>query len=92
MLDLGHNELTQLPDALGDLDGLTDFLYLHDNRLNTLPSSLDQLKKLRYLNLSANSFTTLPEAVCGLANLIELRASDNQLTELPDSVARLSRL
>ena len=41
MLDLGHNELTQIPDALGDLVGLTNFLYLHDNRLSTLPLSLE---------------------------------------------------
>ena len=33
MLDLGHNKLAGLPDALGDLSGLTDFLYLHDNGL-----------------------------------------------------------
>ena len=39
MLDLGHNELTSVPDGLGDLDGLTDFLYLHDNRLSALPAS-----------------------------------------------------
>jgi hypothetical protein len=38
MLDLGHNRLTCVPDALADLDGLTDFLYLHDNRLTSLPS------------------------------------------------------
>jgi Leucine-rich repeat (LRR) protein len=37
MLDLGHNKLAHLPDALGDLGGLTDFLYLHDNELTTLP-------------------------------------------------------
>ena len=40
MLDLGHNRLTEVPDALADLDGLTDFLYLHDNELTSLPSSL----------------------------------------------------
>ena len=32
-LDLGHNRLSHLPDALGDLTGMSDFLYLHDNRL-----------------------------------------------------------
>jgi len=46
VLDLGHNHLTSVPDALGDLDGLTDFLYLHDNQLTSLPSSLAQLKKI----------------------------------------------
>ncbi len=39
MLDLGHNTLTSVPDGLGDLDGLIDFLYLHDNRLRALPLS-----------------------------------------------------
>ena len=41
MLDLGHNQLTSVPEALADLDALTDFLYLHDNRLTLLPSSLE---------------------------------------------------
>ncbi|HEX6495783.1 MAG TPA: leucine-rich repeat domain-containing protein, partial [Acidobacteriaceae bacterium] len=43
MLDLGHNDLTEVPGALGELDGLTDFLYLHDNRLTLLPSSFNRL-------------------------------------------------
>ena len=62
MLDLGHNQLTQLPAALGDLPALTDFLYLHDNRLSSLPASLGRLTGLRYLNISENGFTTLPPA------------------------------
>jgi Leucine-rich repeat (LRR) protein len=52
MLDLAHNQLTRVPDGLANLDGLTDFLYLHDNRLTSLPSSLERLRKLRYLNIS----------------------------------------
>ena len=44
MLDLGHNRLTGVPDSLGDLDGLTDFVYPHDNRLTVLPSSLGRLQ------------------------------------------------
>src|ERR1700724_3149008 len=70
MLDLGHNELTRVPDALADLDGLTDFLYLHDNRLTSLPSCLAQLTKLRYLNISENGFEVFPESISGMASLI----------------------
>ena len=92
MLDLGHNRLTTVPEALGDLDTLGDFLYLHDNKLGSLPSSLERLTKLRYLNISENAFEIFPECVCGMANLIELRVSDNALSSLPQSVARLSRL
>jgi len=30
MLDLGHNKLTRLPESLGEIEGLTDFLYKRD--------------------------------------------------------------
>jgi Leucine-rich repeat (LRR) protein len=92
MLDLGHNKLAQVPDDLADLDGLTDFLYLHDNQLRSLPPSLARLTRLRYLNISENAFDALPESIFGMTGLIELRASDNRLTTLPDSVGRLARL
>src|SRR5580704_65029 len=61
MLDLGHNKLSQVPDALGDIVGLTDFLYLHDNQLVSLPASFACLTKLRYLNIGDNAFKELPE-------------------------------
>ena len=31
--------------SLGDLEGLSDFLHLHDNRLSSLPSSFSRLKR-----------------------------------------------
>ena len=91
MLDLGHNQLTRVPEALGDLEGLTDFLYLHDNRLTSLPSSLERLTKLRYLNISENAFEIWPESVCGMASLSELRASDKHRLgiALADSIAHV---
>jgi Leucine-rich repeat (LRR) protein len=92
MLDLGHNQIACVPEALGDLEGLTDFLYLHDNKLASLPESLGKLKKLRYLNISENAFAALPESVCAMESLIELRASDNNFTSIPDSIARLKNL
>src|ERR1700756_5565098 len=32
-LDLGHNRLSTVLEGMGELVGLTDFLYLHDNQL-----------------------------------------------------------
>jgi hypothetical protein len=78
--------------AWGDLEGLTDFLYLHDNELTELPPSLMRLKRLRYLNISENAFEVLPESVTGMFGLIELRATDNRLTYLPPAISRLTRL
>ena len=79
MLDLGHNQLTAVPESLGQLDSLTGFLYLHDNKLRALPSALAGLKRLRYLNISANEFDALPQAICGMESLFELRAWDLRL-------------
>jgi hypothetical protein len=81
-----------LPEAIGDLEGLTDFLYLHDNRLTELPGSMAKLNRLRYLNISKNGFAAWPDLLGGLAGLVELRASDNRITSVPDSISRLSRL
>ena len=92
MLDLGHNKLKNVPEARGDLAGLTDFLYLHGNELSALPSSLSRLSRLRYLNISENQFQELPECVCGMAGLLELRISDNRVEQLPDSLRHLTQL
>jgi hypothetical protein len=53
MLDLGHNQLTSVPEALVDLNALTDFLYLHYNRLTLLPSSLGGIPVAQALMLAA---------------------------------------
>ncbi|MGW7621610.1 leucine-rich repeat domain-containing protein [Streptomyces antimycoticus] len=73
-LDLGHNALTSLPDALGDLVELRDFLYLHGNCLSRLLETLGNLTRLRYLNVAENLLTTLSETVGRMTELIELRA------------------
>jgi Leucine-rich repeat (LRR) protein len=91
-LDLGHNQIAELPEAIGDLTALSDFLYLHDNRLASLPASFGQLKMLRYLNISDNQFSVFPECITHMRGLVELRITDNQLSSLPESIADLPRL
>ena len=88
MLNRGHNQLTSIPAKLGDITELTDFLYLHDNRLTALPSFLGQLKRLRYLNIAENALHQLPECGIEIAGLIELRLIGNQLSAIPDALAR----
>jgi Leucine-rich repeat (LRR) protein len=82
MLDLGHNELTEVPEALADLENLTDFLYLHDNRLTILPGSLASLTRL----------TSLPESIARLSRLRELHLRNNRLTSVPESIGELREL
>ena len=54
-LDLGHNELAELPNELGTLVKLRDFLYLHDNQLDSLPQSLEGVWRRLFLRWSSRN-------------------------------------
>lgn len=75
-LDLGHNQLTAVPD-LSALEQL-EILYLHENALRELPALP---RSLTYLNISENPLATI---VLGeLPALIELRMLDLGLSTFP---------
>src|ERR1700730_12410778 len=51
MLDAGHNRISALPRSFGKLTSISDYLYLHDNRLRTLNDAVfENFIRLRYLN------------------------------------------
>ena len=70
MLDLGHNRLHELPPGLGRLEGLSDFLYLHDNQLTRLPDLLS-VSSACVTSISENAFEVFPEVVTAMRNSIE---------------------
>lgn len=80
MLDLGHNRLARVPATLGDLDGLTDFLYLHDKQLTSLPEAIGSCLELRQIDLRANPLTHLPASIAQLPRLEKL---DLRWVDLP---------
>ena len=90
-LDLGHRNLTALPESLGQLSNLQS-LDLNTNHLTALPESLGQLSNLQRLYLGNNQFTVLPESLGRLNNLQILYISNNLLTALPGSLGQLSHL
>src|SRR5262249_55751992 len=93
MLDLGHNQIADLPETMAQIGDISDYLYLHDNRLNEIRESLFAgMKKLRYLNLSENRLTRLPDSIGNLISLEELHADGNPLGALPESFSRLTAL
>jgi len=61
-LDLGDNELTQLPPEIGLLANLRT-LDLRNNKLTQLPPEIGQLTKLEEFELSGNRFTSPPPQV-----------------------------
>jgi internalin A len=63
-------------------------LSLDNNRLVSLPESINALQNINELNLSNNRLLKLPK----LQNVTVLDLSDNQLTDLPDAVSHMEKL
>lgn len=67
-LDVSQNELTTLPNWIGDLQNLEIFTANY-NAIKELPTSFVNLSKLKILNLEDNALTVLPEQIGLLRNL-----------------------
>ncbi len=91
VLNLNCNQLTHLPDIIGNLTKL-GWLFLSDNHLTSLPDSIGTLTNLKELWLDKNQLTSLPDSLRYLTNLKTLYLSNNQLTSLPDSLRYLTDL
>ncbi|WYZ35958.1 hypothetical protein EsH8_X_000605 [Colletotrichum jinshuiense] len=67
---------------------------LHGNNVSSLPSGIENLSRLRILNLNENSFESLPFASLSKLPLTELLAKKNRLagTLIEDGVEALSNL
>lgn len=54
LLEVGHNNITEIPNTIGNLTELT-FIDLADNRITHLPNSMGNLKKLKTVYLADNN-------------------------------------
>ena len=90
-LDLGGNQLRELPDWIGDLSAL-NWLSLYGNPLTDLPDALGNLGALDTLDLFGAGIEALPESIGNLHRLSQLSLRQNNMTALPESVGNLSGL
>ena len=89
-LDIAHNAIASIPETLGELPALSDYLYLSDNKLTAFPEPVARLANLRYLGLTDNRIAALPETIAGLTSLVELRLYNNGMSSLPESLGELT--
>uniref|UniRef100_UPI00398F6490 leucine-rich repeat and calponin homology domain-containing protein 1 isoform X2 n=1 Tax=Pristiophorus japonicus TaxID=55135 RepID=UPI00398F6490 len=90
MLNLYHNCIKVIPDAVINLQTLTN-LNLSRNQLSTLPLCLCALP-LKVLIASNNKLVSLPEDIGQLKCLMELDVSCNEITALPQQIGQLQSL
>jgi hypothetical protein len=68
------------------------WLILTDNRIEKLPDSLGERRRLQKLALAGNRLKELPLTMAQLTNLQLIRISANQLTECPVQLLNLPKL
>lgn len=78
MLNLSHNGLVAIPDAIGNLSCLTH-LFVSDNYLSFLPVTLKLLKHLRVLDLRNNQLREVLNDIIDLSFLERLSVKGNPL-------------
>ena len=90
-LDLSHNRLPTLPDALCALARLR-YINVSSTSVRTLPRNFSRLTDLRVVDWSSCRLSSLPPVLLSLTCLDTLRLSVNDLASLPDSISKFTRL
>lgn len=80
---LSENNITSFEDFDFELLTEVEELDLSYNNITYLPSSIGNLKKLKFLNLAGNKLQNLPEEFEGLVSLEKLEFSGNPIARVP---------
>jgi hypothetical protein len=88
-----NHELLSVPEEISKLKATLQVLHIDNNyQLHQLPSTIGDLSKLTWLNVSYNKLTELPQTIGKLIHLTRLHANNNVLECLPLEIRNLKAL
>ncbi len=91
-LDLGHNELDEIPLFVKDLPRLRELRFAWNMQLKEIPRFLTDLHELTTLNLDSNGLTDLPDFLKTLPKLSRISLGNNcAITQSPSKMRRLKK-
>uniref|UniRef100_A0A8C9L6N4 PDZ domain-containing protein n=1 Tax=Pavo cristatus TaxID=9049 RepID=A0A8C9L6N4_PAVCR len=90
-LKVDDNQLTILPNAIGNLSLLEEF-DCSCNELESLPSTIGYLHNLRTLAVDENFLPELPREIGSCKNVTVMSLRSNKLEFLPDEIGQMQKL
>jgi Leucine-rich repeat (LRR) protein len=81
-LSLDENNITLLPEEIGNFTLLTELFSVCDNALTAIPPCVGNMTKLTCLRLSGNSLLDLPNELSSMVLLRTLLVDHNSLSEM----------
>ena len=78
------NDFTSLPEFVGGLFENLEILHVNIGKLESIPSSIENLTKLNRISLSKNNLVELPEELVNL-DLNSLKIGENVFTDYPEN-------
>ncbi len=87
-LYIDRNRITHIPSFLSNLEEL----WMGQSALKECPTGIENLEKLKVLDLAYNQISELDPAIFTMKNLEVLALFDNALSELPPEIGELNQL
>ena len=90
-IDLSNKNLREIPKEIFELKNLKK-LILRNNKIKTIPSDIENLKRLETLDLSGNNISNFYAKICTLKNLKILNLNNNLVKSIPLQISNLKKL
>jgi hypothetical protein len=90
-LELTDNELTEIPDAIGQCV-LLDTLNMCSNRIANIPDAIGNCTKLQMIFFHCNVIEAVPETIGNLRKLRELHLDRNCIKSIPSTIGNCTKL